>query len=129
MTLPAKNAAGIGPFSIDHIDVYAVTLAPGAIVPANRDLLKPEYVIARIPVAPPLDPEAAEPDTPEKRPRPGERITFVETLTPAALVPQEVTKPVKPEDAVSTPARPCRNRRLPSRARRPRRPSRRDRRC
>jgi hypothetical protein len=103
MTVPAKNAAGAGAYSIDHIDVYAVTLAPGAVVPPNRDLLKPEYVVAKIPVAPPLDPEAAEPDTPEKRPRPGETITFVETLTPAALVPQEVTKPQKPEDAAKTP--------------------------
>ncbi len=103
MKVPAKNASGIGSYSIDHIDVYAVTLAPGANVPANRDLLKPEYVIAKIPVAPPLDPDAAEPDTPEKRPRPGETFTFVETLTPAALVPQEVTKPLKPEDAAKTP--------------------------
>ena len=104
MKVPAKNAAGTGPYSIDHIDVYAVTLAPGAGVPANRDLLKPQYVIAKIPVAPPLDAEAAEPDTPEKRPRPGDTFTFVETLTPAALVPQEVTKPLKPEDAATTPA-------------------------
>ena len=61
MKVPAKNAAGIGPYSIDRIDVYAVTLAPGAGVPPNRDLLKPQYVVASIPVAPPLDPEAADP--------------------------------------------------------------------
>ena len=102
MKVPAKNAAGIGPYSIDRIDVYAVTLAPGAGVPPNRDLLKPQYVVASIPVAPPLDPEAADPDTPEKRPRPGDTITFVETLTPAVLVPQEITKPVKAEDAAKT---------------------------
>jgi hypothetical protein len=103
MKVPAKNVSGLGPYSVDRIDVYAVTLAPGATVPANRDLLKPEYVIAKISVAPLLDPEAAEPDTPEKRPRPGDTITFVETLTPAALVPQEVTKPPKPEAAAKTP--------------------------
>jgi hypothetical protein len=104
MQVPAKSAGGgTGPYSIERIDVYAVTLAPGAIVPDNRDLLKPQYVIAKIPVAPPVDPDAAEPETPEKRPRPGETITFVEELTPAALVPQEVTKPPKIEDAAKTP--------------------------
>jgi hypothetical protein len=106
MKVPAKHAAGIGPYSIDRIDVYAVTLAPGAVVPPNRDLLKPEYVVAKIPVAPPLDPEAADPDTPEKRPRPGDTITFVETLTPAVLVPQEITKPLKADDAAKTPPPP-----------------------
>ena len=103
MKVPAKNASGTGPFSVDRIDVYAVTLAPGAITPANRDLLKPEYVIAKIPVAPPTDPDGAEPETPEKRPRPGDTITFVETLTAATLVPQQVTKPPKIDDAAKTP--------------------------
>src|SRR5256885_4521738 len=55
MKVPAKSASGAGPYSIDHLEVYAVTLAPGAIVPPNRDLLKPERVIAKIPVAPPPD--------------------------------------------------------------------------
>ena len=106
MKVPAKSASGIGPYSVDHIDVYAVTLAPGAIVPPNRDLLKPEYVIARIPVAPPLDPEAPESDTPEKRPHPGDTVTFVETLTPAALTPQEITKPPKIDPDAKTPPPP-----------------------
>ena len=44
MTVPAKSATGTGAFSIDHLEVYAVTLAPGAIAPPNRDLLKPEHV-------------------------------------------------------------------------------------
>jgi predicted small lipoprotein YifL len=106
MKVPAKNAAGTGPYSIDRIDVYAVTLAPGAIVPPNRDLLKPEYVVAKIPVAPALDPESATPDTPEKRPRPGDTVTFVETLTPALLVPQEITKPPKIDAAAKLPPPP-----------------------
>jgi hypothetical protein len=97
MKVPAKSLSGPGPFSIDHLEVHAVTLAPGAVVPPNRDLLKPEQVIAKIQVAPPLDPEAAEPETPETRPRPGGTVTFVETLTPAALVPQVITKPPKVE--------------------------------
>ena len=51
MKVPAKSATGTGPYSIDHLDVFAVTLAPGATLPANRDLLKPEHVIAKIPIA------------------------------------------------------------------------------
>ena len=82
MNVPAKSAVGQGAFSIDHLEVYAVTLAPGAVVPPNRDLLKAAQMVAQIPVAQPLDPEAAEPDKPETRPRPGDAITFIETLTP-----------------------------------------------
>lgn len=106
MTVPAKSAAGIGPYSVDHLEVYAVTLAPGAVVPANRDLLKPAHVIAKIPVAPPAVPDAPEPDTPDTRPRPGDTVTFVETLTPAALEPQVITKPPKPLKVDKTPKTP-----------------------
>jgi hypothetical protein len=95
MKVPAKSSSGTGPYSIDRIDVYAVTLAPGTMPPPNRDLLKPEHVVARIAVAPPVDPDAEEPAVPEKRPRPGDTISFVEKLTPEALVPQQITKPVK----------------------------------
>lgn len=103
MKVPAKGATGIGPYSIDHLDVHAVTLAPGAVVPPNRDLLKPEQVVAKIPVAPPIDTEAPEPDTPETRPRPGDTITFVETLTPEVLTPRVITKPPKIEKAPKNP--------------------------
>jgi hypothetical protein len=103
MKVPAKGVAGPGPYSIDRLEVHAVTLAPGAVVPPNRDLLKPEQVIAKIPIAPPPDPEAPEPETPETRPRPGDTVTFVETLTPAALVPQVITKPPKAEKAPKAP--------------------------
>jgi hypothetical protein len=96
MTVPASGAVPKGPFSIDHIDVYAVTLAAGSLYPPNRDLLKPEHVVAKIAIAPPPDPEAADPETPEKRPHPGDIVTFVETLAPALLVPQEISKPLKP---------------------------------
>jgi hypothetical protein len=106
MKVPAKSAAGPGPYSIDRLEIHAVTLAPGAIVPPNRDLLEPEHVIAKIAVAPPPDPEAPEPETPEPRPRPGDTVTFVETLTPAVLVPQVITKPPKAEKAPKAPPAP-----------------------
>jgi hypothetical protein len=106
MKVPAKGVSGPGPYSIDHLEVHAVTLAPGAVVPPNRDLLKPEQVIAKIPVAPPPDPDAAEPETPDTRPRPGDTVTFVETLAPALLVPQVITKPAKVEKAPKVPSPP-----------------------
>jgi hypothetical protein len=97
LTVPQKSMLGQGAFSVDHLDVYAVTLAPGTATPPNRDFLKPEYVIAKIPVQPPPDPEAGPPDTADPRPLPGEVVTFVEKLTDAQLVPQVITKPPPPE--------------------------------
>ncbi len=104
MNVPAKGAVGQGAFSIDHLEVYAVTLAPGAVVPPNRDLLKAGQMVAQIPVAPPLDPEAAEPDKPETRPRPGDAITFSETLTPDVMIPRVITAPPKVRPAPKNPA-------------------------
>ena len=98
MTVPDKSMSGRGPYSVDHLDVYAVTLAPGAVMPPNRDLLKPEHVIATIPVRPPPDPDVEpEPDANETRPLPGDVVTFVEKLTEAQLVAQQITKPPPPE--------------------------------
>jgi len=96
MTVPAKSMTGRGAFSVDHIDVYAVTIAPGTPAPPNRDFLKPAQVIAHIPVRPPIDPDAPEPEAPDPRPGPGDTITFVEQLTEAQLVPQTITKPAPP---------------------------------
>ncbi len=99
MRVPAKSAAGKGPFSVDHLEVYAVTLAPGTALPPNRDLLKPSQVVAKIPVRPPVDPDAPEPEekeaAKETRPAPGDLVTFVEKITPAQLTPQMITTPVK----------------------------------
>jgi hypothetical protein len=96
LTVPDKGMTGRGAYSIDHIDVYAATVAPGS--PArNRDLLKPEHVIAKIPVQPPPDPEGPEPDPADSRPLPGEVVTFVEKLTDAQLAPVVVTLPPPPE--------------------------------
>jgi predicted small lipoprotein YifL len=103
LTVPAKSATGPGPYSIDHIDVYAVTLAPGAVPPPNRDLLKPEHVIGKIAVRPPPDPDAEAP-TDDKRPLPGDVVTFVEKITEAQLTPQNIVRPAKTETAPKPPA-------------------------
>lgn len=107
LTIPAKNVTGTGPFSVDHLEVYAVTLAPGSTTPANRDLLKPAFVVAKIPVRPPVDADAAaEESSEDTRPGPGDVITFTETITPSLLTPQEVGKPKPDVPAVQTPATP-----------------------
>jgi hypothetical protein len=99
MQVPAKNATGRGAFSVERIDVYAVTSAPGRGLPPNRDLLKPAQLIAKISVRPPPDPDAPEPDdehAKDTRPKPGDTLTFVEKLTDAQLVPRTITAPPKP---------------------------------
>ena len=106
-TVPAKGVNGSGPFSIDHVEVYGVTLAPGAVTPPNRDLLKPAFVVSKIPVRPLPDPDAEPVEGKEEtRPAPGDVITFVERITPALLTPQEVTKPLPPSKETTPPAVP-----------------------
>lgn len=108
MTVPARGMSGTGPFSVDHLEIYAVTVAPGSPVPPNRDLLRPEHVIARIPVQPPPDPDAPAPETADTRPLPGETVTFVEKLTEAQLTPTALPAPAKatrvPTSPVAAPA-------------------------
>jgi hypothetical protein len=101
MTVPAKNLAGSGPYSVDHLEVYAFTVAPGSPFPPNRDILKPAHVIAKVPVRPPVDPDAPEPDEKEKaketRPAPGDTFTYVEKLTGAQLTPTPFPAPPEPK--------------------------------
>jgi hypothetical protein len=94
MKVPAKNAIGRGAFSVSRLDVYAATTAPGTGLPKNTDLIKPAELVAKIPVRPPPDPDAPEPDESDQkdtRPGPGETVTFAEKLTDAQLVPKTVT--------------------------------------
>jgi hypothetical protein len=95
LIVPDKTASGQGRVSLDHLDVYAVTLAPGAPAPGNRFLLKPEFVVAKIPVRPPVDPDEApaEDASVDGRAKPGDTITFLERLTPPVLTPQQVGPP------------------------------------
>ena len=103
-TVPAKNAGGSGPFSVDRVEAYAATLAPGSVAPANRMLLKPAFVVNTIAVRKPVDPEAEviEGSEEQKRPAPGEVVTFVETITPALLAPQDLSPPAPPAGAAPT---------------------------
>jgi hypothetical protein len=107
LTVPDKPAAGAGEVSIAYLEVYAATLAPGAVSPPNRDFLRPAFVIAKIPVRPPPVEDDVPEENTDKRPKPGDTIGFLEQLTPALREPQEVSKPVpaaaKPESAAPTP--------------------------
>lgn len=88
-TLPTTNQNGPGPIALDRIEVYAVTVAPGAPTVANRDLLVKERLVGTVQVKPPS--EEGEPDPPsdpaDKRPAPGERAVFVDELTAEELEP------------------------------------------
>jgi hypothetical protein len=107
MKVPARNATGRGAYSVDRIEVYAATIAPGAGLPKAADLVKPPQLVTKIPVRPPPDPDAAEPDEEEQkkdtRPNPGDSFTFVETLTDAQFVPHTVAPAVKPPKQPATP--------------------------
>jgi len=117
MLAPRKNVNGPGAVEIDHLEVYAVTVHPGLLVPANRDLFLPQNLVGQIAIKPPPDEEApaeqgeTEADT---RPGPGESVTFTEELTekqlqaspglraappPAANAPAQTPAPTTTEPA------------------------------
>ena len=86
--VPSTNQNGPGPVALDRIEVFAATVAAGAIRPPNRDLVTTKYRIATISIKPPPVEGETPPETkPDTRPSPGERTTFVETLTEKALEP------------------------------------------
>jgi hypothetical protein len=101
LTVPTRNATGQGPLALDHLEVYAVTVDKDVPPPANRDVLTNAHLIARIPVRPPADPDAAEAETPaeDARPAPGDTIVFAERLTPALLTPEIKAAPGQPATA------------------------------
>jgi hypothetical protein len=105
--VPAKSAVGAGPYSVDHLDVYAVTLAPGMVLPANRFVLKNENVVGRVDVRPPIDPDEdpEEPAAGDPRPHPGDTATFTETITAAQLVPFAMPAAAAPAPASGGPPR------------------------
>ncbi len=86
-TLPKANANGPGPIDLDRIEVYAVTVGTGFVAPANRDLLTKARVVGTIPVKPPPVEDGPPADPADKRPAVGDRVTFVEELTPEKIEP------------------------------------------
>jgi hypothetical protein len=107
--LPAQNLDATRPVSLDRVEVYAVTVAPDAPAPPNRELLAPAYLVATIPVRPAAvegeaeAPPAAAADAKEDpRPAPGDVATFVEELNEARTRPQVLARPVPADQPLTT---------------------------
>ena len=87
--LPNKNLNGPGRIDIDRVEIYAITMPPGSGPPTNRDLLTKGHVVGAISVKPPpVEGEPTEPEKPDPRPGPGDRVTFVERLTDEKIKPE-----------------------------------------
>ena len=87
--LPARNQNGPGASVLHRVEIYAVTVAPGAVVPPNRELLTAKFLVGSIPVKPAAvegEPAAADAAA-DTRPSPGDKATFVEPLTEEKLTP------------------------------------------
>ena len=97
--LPTANANGPGPIDLAKIEVYAITIGPGAVTPPNRDLLTTPRVVGTIAVRPPpvegegSDTPSAPGAPPDTRPAPGDRVTFVDQLTAEKLKPIAAPNP------------------------------------
>lgn len=95
--LPASNQNGPG-VDLDRVEVYAVTVAPGAEPPPNRELLSRPYLVGQIQVRPPAaqgeEPaaEAGAARAQDPRPAPGDVVTFEEAVTPVVLTPVEAKR-------------------------------------
>ena len=102
-SLPTANANGPEAIDLAKVEIYAVTVAAGAVTPPNRDLLTTARVVGTIAVRPPPV-EGETPAPGEKRPAPGERVTFVDQLTAEKMKP--VVLVVKPEAGAVKPDAP-----------------------
>jgi hypothetical protein len=109
-TLPVKNAGEPGAVSLGRVEIYAVTIAPGAPIPPAAELVDRSHAIGQIEVKPPLDEDASEADrqTYEKdaRPAPGDVVTFDETLGAPQFVPVTVKTPARAAQPATPPAQP-----------------------
>jgi hypothetical protein len=103
-TVPSQYAGGVpGVPDLDRIEIFAVSLVPGAPAPPNRDLLTPTYLVGTVPVRPPAVEGAPASAAPDTRPGPGDVATFVEELTKDTLNPT----PPAPGTAAAAPAAPA----------------------
>jgi hypothetical protein len=102
--VPSTNVNGPGPVAVDRLEVFAATVAAGAVRPANRELLTPKYRVATIAIKPPPVEGEALPETApgDTRPSAGERTTFTEQLTEDKLTPVFTTLPKAPASAGPT---------------------------
>ena len=107
--VPNKNQNGPGTIDLDRVEIYAVTVGAGALVPPNRDLMTKERLVGTIAVkpAPVEDAPVPPPNEADKRPAPGDRAVFVDELTPDKLIPIKSPLPEpqpKPAETGVTPS-------------------------
>jgi hypothetical protein len=98
--LPTRNQDGSQPVSLERVEIFAATVAAGAVAPTSRELLAPLHRAGAIDVKPPPPKEGEEPEKKgtvptvkkdDPRPGPGDSVTFVEELTEARLKPTYTT--------------------------------------
>jgi len=97
-TIPSTNLNGPGAVELDHLEVFAATVAAGAAPPPNREFLTAKYRVGTIAVKPPpVEGEAPPESTPsDTRPSAGEKTAFVEKLSAETLKPVFTTPPPTP---------------------------------
>ncbi len=108
--LPTRNLNGPGPISLEQVEIFAATVAAGAVAPPNRELLTAANRAGSIDVKPPPPEGGAEPEKKDDpRPGPGDPVTFVEELNEARLKPTFTTPlpPPTPAEAAAAPAAPA----------------------
>ena len=94
--LPTRNQNGPGPIDLQKVEIFAITVGPGAPPPTNRDLMSTERLVGTIDVRPePKEGEEVKEDPSDKRPRAGEAVSFAEELTPEKLTPRVEAPPLK----------------------------------
>ena len=104
--LPSSNANGPGPVDLDRVEIYAMTVAPGAPPPPNRELLTRTYLVGTVAVRP-IPVEGAAPEEGDVRPEPGAAVSFDEVLDAAKMTPVPAKAPPTPIAApVPAPAQP-----------------------
>ena len=85
--LPTRNQNGSGAIDLGKVEIFAITAAAGS-TPANRDLFSKERLVGTIDVKPvPEEGERLPDDPADKRPSPGDAVTFTDELTPPKLTP------------------------------------------
>lgn len=105
--LPTRNANGPGPIDLGRVDVYAVTVAPGAPAVPDRELFTEPHLVGQIEVKPPpVEGEApADAAADDSRPGPGDTVTFVESLTDSTIAsPAPVRVAAAPATTARAPA-------------------------
>jgi len=105
-TLPTRNENGPGPIDLERVEIYAITMPPGAPAPPNRDLLTKDRLVGAVRVRPAPE-EDAPADPKDDRPEPGARAVFVEDLTGDKLTPVAIPKPPGPAEEPGAPAAPA----------------------